>query len=422
MRDEHPRASAFCVDHEAIPFGLSLTMPSQGLAARAISPAAEMDVKERADMIRAIRAGEHAELAFSARTYRQKAGRPNRKHVRFREERLGKIARSGKGMPFLLDHLQFMQRARMGTILASVATTSVDDSALDEGETGFQQTINAVKPEAVISVLDGTIDRFSIGWRGLGKIVCTAHGSPARVSCRCWPGDEVEIDGVKRIVEYEFQDAEQVEVSAVNVPAVLGTQIAEIQAALAAEIETYNGRSHHIMSTLAKLAAHLGIAATASEDDILAAVRQREERTGAELDIARTRANNAEAALAPLQTQLAAARTEAAAASVETSIASAYTAGRLIRQTDAAGASLPDPFEASLRRLGAAAGVTALEAELAAIPVRAPIGLPAQGGPGQGKPSPLPSLQALDDRTIKVAGQLGLSAEDLHTYGPNGER
>lgn len=417
--DDRRHASPFCLDTEAIPGELSITMAAQGLNGERLAALSEIDVKQRAELIRAVRAGEHAELSFTARTFRQRDGKPNRKFVRIKRERLGKAGRSGKGNPFLLDHLQMMQRARLGTVLASSAVDMTEDSNLAEGEIAFRQRIITVKPEGVIGVLDGTIDRFSVGFRALGKVICSVHGTPARTSCRCWAGEEVEVDGVKRIVEYEFSDAELVEVSTVNVPAVLGTEIEEIRAALAAEIETHNGRSYFTMSNLAKLAAHLGCAAAATEDEILAAVQQREQRAGAELEVARQRAINAEQALAPLQTQLAELQRTARAASVDAAIAEAYASGRLLRATDAQGGSQPDPFEASLRKLGAAAGLDVLAAALAEVPARAPIGLAPHGAPGQGRPSPLPGLQPqLDDQTVRSARQLGLSEEDLHRYGP----
>ncbi len=187
----------------------------------------------RRELITAVRGGAHVELALTAKTFRQRDGSPNKRFLRFNPDALGEIASSFVGMPVLRDHNTYEQSARVGTITASDVIT---DSAA--GWSAFRQVLHIVKPEAVISVLDGTLDRFSIGWSATGPVLCTVHKSDVRASsrCGCWPGDVVTIDGLAQTVEYEFQNAEGTEVSTVNVPAVQGTKIEEVRTALAYEL------------------------------------------------------------------------------------------------------------------------------------------------------------------------------------------
>lgn len=413
--------SAFRVDIEAIPCDLSIAAPGLGILRAGLPSITGMDAKERAELIKASNAGEHIELEFSAITYRQLDGRPNLKFVRFSPDALSRVARSARRSPFLVDHNQYQQIARMGTVIASEAITASDDPTLAAGETAFRQRILAVKPRAVVSLLDGTIDRFSIGIRPKGKILCAIHRGRARMDCSCWAGQEVEVDGKRRIAEYEFSDAELPEVSAVNSPAVGGTRIDEVRAALAAEIDHYNGRSSPIMTTMPTLAARLGLAATASEAELVTALDARARESEATLAVATQRAANAEQALAPLRAELATALAAAQAGTIDTALAGAYLDGRLLRLTGEDGKQTPDPFEASLRALGSVAPA-AFATQLAALPVRAPVGLAAigVGGPGKagGTPPGGPAPVQLDAATSIAASQLGLSAEDLAKYGP----
>jgi hypothetical protein len=198
----------------------------------ALKASTALDADDRRELIKKSRAGEHIELTLRARTFRQKDGAPNKSYLRLNPAKLSSIAESFAGKPVLLDHRSWSQEARVGTILDSRA------EAQGHGWIAFLQTLQVVKPEAVISVLDGTLDRFSIGWSRLGAVMCTAHKVDVtkRGACGCWPGDRVEVDGVKHTVEFEFSDAEGTETSGVNTPAVSGTRIEDVRAALSAEI------------------------------------------------------------------------------------------------------------------------------------------------------------------------------------------
>ena len=54
---------------------------------------------------------------------------------------------------------------------------------------------------AVEGVLDGTIDRFSIGWHPTARVLCSVHKKALRGKdgCWCWPGQEVEGEVVEAI-------------------------------------------------------------------------------------------------------------------------------------------------------------------------------------------------------------------------------
>lgn len=205
--------------------------PIEVLGRSSIAGKLDGAVDQRREIIKAVRAGEPAELSVKARTFRQKAGSPNSRFLRHLDEHLPELAASYKGQPLILDHRAWDQRSRMGTIAAS-------EVAIVNGWSAFDQTLHVVKPEAVIGVLDGTLDRFSIGWSiGAGDVICTLHGtSPLKVGyCGCWPGDLVE--GLA--AEWEFSAAIGKETSAVNDPAVDGTSIQsirEVQMSLAAEL------------------------------------------------------------------------------------------------------------------------------------------------------------------------------------------
>jgi len=196
-----------------------------------------VDGDKRREVIKAVRAGEHAELHVRARTFRQKDGAPNKNYLRIATDKLPAVAASFIGKPMLRDHEQHNSTARIGTIVESKAVAAPDDW------TEFHQVLHVVEPQAVIGVLTGLVDRFSIGWHRLGAVQCTAHKSDVtrRGSCGCWPGDRVEVDGKEHVVEFEFQNAEGVEVSTVNAPAVQGTGIEAVRAALSAELGLERG-------------------------------------------------------------------------------------------------------------------------------------------------------------------------------------
>lgn len=328
------------------------------------------DAKARAQMIAAIRAGQHAELDVQATTFRQKDGMPNRRFLRHKPESLESLAASYVGMPFLVDHDTHAQASRVGTITAS--------KLHEHGGTGwssFKMSLHAVKPDAVISILDGTIDRFSIGWSRNGAVLCSVHGVDVtgRESCGCWPGDTVMLDGKPHVVEFEFQSAKGTEVSAVNVPAVEGTGIGDVRAALAAELSfvvPVPPAKETVMLT--RLAAVLGLSALTAAEEDRAVANVEEMRRGRlaaeqERDTARTRVTQ-------LETELKTAKTSGLKTAVDAVLNEGYRTGRLVFGRDSENKALPDNFEPMLRQLAEHSGVDKLQATLATMPVRVPLG------------------------------------------------
>ncbi len=214
---------------------------------------------ERKELLARLRAGEVIELEMDAVTFIQRAT-PNKNFVRIREGALRAFASHFKDKPFLRDHEWRNLLARGGTVKRSRLERAADGSA------ELHQTIELVKPWAVEGALDGTIDRFSIGFSiGAGDIQCSACGkSLISPDCRHWPGDQLE-DG--RFVEAIFTDPEPRESSGVTMPAVDGTHIEGIRAALAEARLEVRKTKEKPMKEIAKI---LGLAEDASEAKIVA--------------------------------------------------------------------------------------------------------------------------------------------------------
>lgn len=395
------------------------------------TPLRNIEDKARFELIESVRAGKHIELNVRAKTFRQRDGSPNRNYLRFKKDRLAAIATSFKGHPMLLDHNKWSQRFRMG---------SIADSVGEEGGHGwfnFDQNLHVTKPEGVISVLDGTIDRFSIGWLPIGTVVCTAHGEDImkRGSCfrrgDCYPGRRVEVDGEAKIAEYEFQNAEGIEVSAVNVPAVTGTRVEDVRKTLALElgIALEHDTERNEGMAFMKLAAILGLAALNEndEDRAVAAVGKLQAdltSTNAQLATWKERAESAEASLSTERKERADETKTRLAADVDACIERAYNEGKLAR-TQGAGAdgkptALADVQEASLRTLGQTSGAKFLADFLASMPQKVPL------GHRVGDPAKLPAIpptqfdtggvaEPSKEDVERISKQLGVTPDEYMT-------
>lgn len=366
----------------------------------------------RLEMIQALRDGKHLELVVKrALAYRQPKGKPNRRYLRFNEDQLVSSAGSWRGQPFLVDHNTYEQDARKGSILTS-------EFSLDEkGAPALFMGFAVVKPEAAISVLDGTIDRFSIGWFSLGPVMCTVHGCDvtSSESCGCWPGEMVKLDGKEKIVEYEYQSFRGKELSAVNVPAVIGTRIEEYRAALAAELHLPPRRTTPKESVMAfpRLAAALALTVLGEGDEdraVAAVTALRERATASELDAATLRRENERlTSELRVQTELA---TRAQGEAIDSLIADAYKAGKLCYGKDAEGKSTPDALESLLRDFGKTAGRDALVAKLTAMKSVIPVGQPPIVNDTKEAPRQL-AVVPTDAEIRRAAQQMGVPEDDL---------
>lgn len=376
-----------------------------------------IDARARAALIEASRAGKHVELSARAITFRQKDGNPNKNYLRFKSSKLEAIGASFVKRPFLLDHNTWSQSSRMGTILESEAVP------LAGGWVGFRQQLHAVKPHGVQSILDGTLDQFSIGWDPRGQVMCTAHGVDvrSRKSCYwtegCYPGKLVEVDGVTKIAEYEWQDTTGTETSGVNSPAVSGTKIEDVKTALAAELSltppTDNRKDPDDMNLLASLATILGVA-TLTEADASSRVKELADGKLAaeqERDTALARSKELDTKVAELEAKVA----EIEGGRVDTILAAAYDAGKLIRSKDKDGKDQPSPREARLRRIAKEPnGIASLEAELAEMPAIIPI---KRSELREEDPNPRPSHGPISRSVLEsTARQMGLSVEELEEH------
>jgi hypothetical protein len=153
--------------------------------------------------------------------YRQPKA-PNRNFIRFLPDILKELASSFVGQPFIRDHRQRDLDARGGTIIASEYQLGSDGPA-------FHQRVELNEPWAIGKALNGNLDRFSIGWHTTGDYLCSVCEKPLlEGDCYHWPGDTVDGKRVEAIVT----GAQGVETSAVLVPAVHGTGVEAIRAAL----------------------------------------------------------------------------------------------------------------------------------------------------------------------------------------------
>lgn len=368
----------------------------------------------RADMITAIRGGKHAELQVNAITFRQRPT-PNRRFLRLAADKLADRAGSWKGLPFLTDHNTYSMSAAKGTILSSKL---VEESAK---VAALEQVLHVVKPDAVIGFLDGTYRKFSIGWFGLGPVMCSVHGTDVRApdGCSCWPGDAVMLDGKPKIVEYEFSDYEGKEVSAVVVPAVRDTNVSDIRAALAAELSlpTTRIRKERTPMALMKLAAALALTAlTESEEDraVTVVTGMRERTAAAELEAGTLRTENTR-----LTTELAVQVALAKAAggiALDGMLTAAYAAGKLTHGKDGEGKNTPDEMESLLRDFGSAHGADKLAAKLAKMPARLPLGQPPIVN-ATTEPASTRQLAVVpsDAQIAQTAADLGVSVDAIRT-------
>ncbi len=365
---------------------------------------------ERKDLLQRLRAGEHIELEFEAITFAQGKG-PNRNFLRFPQGELGRLAKSFKGMPFLRDHDKHSVLARGGTILSSRV------ERLDDGVTAFVQRIRATKVWAVEGLLDGTIDRFSIGFHPAGAIECSQHKAAIFTKCSCLPGDRFGDDEDERRVEFIFHGAEGVEVSGVNVPAVpAATGVGDIRAALSAL--NCGPAAAAKERTMNRLLTRLGLGEGAGEDQAIAVF----DRLSVEHEATKERLKLVEGKLA--ERELESKRREAA--QLELDVEQLYQTGRLPMKRDASGKRVPHELEVPLRRIYETLGYDGFKKYID--------DMPATFGPGelQSKQTPADdqrrSSSPLDQRAFALnldptllrdtLAQMGISEDAAVKYGP----
>lgn len=377
---------------------------------------ADMDSKKaRAQMIEAVRAGKHLALAVTATTWRQRPA-PNRRGLRLAIDKLADRASSWKGKPFLVDHNTYkVMESSKGTILSSKL---IEESPKVHS---FEQTLEVVKPDAVIGVLDRTLSSFSISWFGLGPVMCTVHGvdvlSPD--SCGCWPLETVMVDGKPQIVQYEFTDYGGKETSGVVVGAVHDTSVEEVRAALSAELHLHPTRPRppkesKKMAAFTRLATALKLTALSESDEDAAvtavtALQTRAVSAEAELGLQRAEVTR----LTSENTRLAKEVEVAGAAALDGLIEGAYKSGKLAHGKDAEGKNTPDPNEELLRDLGRLKGRPALAAHIEKMRAVVPVGIPPVSTTTTEPPKATLAAVPTDQQIRDAATQLGVSENEM---------
>lgn len=377
--------------------------------------------KMRGQMIEAVRGGKHLALAVTATTWRQRPA-PNRRGLRLDPSKLADRVGSWKGKPFLVDHNTYrVMEAAKGTILSSKL---IEESPKVHS---FEQTLEVVKPDAVIGILDRTLSSFSISWFALGPVMCSVHGvdlaSPD--SCGCWPLETVMVDGKPQIVQYEFTDYGGKETSGVVVGAVQDTSVDEVRAALSAELHLHPSRPRppkesKKMAAFNRLATALKLAAL-SESDEDAAVTA--------VTTLQTRAVTAEAELGLQRAEVTRLTTEnarlakevevAGAAALDGLIEGAYKSGKLAYGKDAEGKNTPDPNEELLRDLGKLKGGPALSAHIAKMRAVVPVGVaPIVEKTTEAAKATTLAVAPTEQQIRDAANQLGVPENDMRArYG-----
>ena len=167
--------------------------------------------RTKAELIAGIESGEIDHLDFQALVFK---GGKNRNYYRLDESEIHTFAPSFIDRPFLRNHDQEDIDSRDGTIINSWTNGNQ-----------IYQDIRLTTRKGMLSLIEGQIDRFSIGWF-FEKITCSICNQDFR-TCSHWPGRAYPIDteGHSSDCEVIFSGLTGKETSAVNVPAVEGTSI-----------------------------------------------------------------------------------------------------------------------------------------------------------------------------------------------------
>lgn len=362
--------------------------------------------KEEAEQLIAdARAGKLVELYMDACTFLQTA-EPNRNYVRFKNGILSKFARSFVGMPFLKNHDQGDTASRAGTIAASMLEVEGDVRKI-------HMTLKITAPWAIEDTLRGNVDRFSIGWDPTGPILCSICGCPMPWY---WCSNEKNEHMVgemygDEICQWEFTAAVGVEVSTVNVPAVVGTDVDGIRAQLsAARNERLAGSPRKEIATMNKLNAFLallGLAATCTEDDALSAVQGTVNKLAAEKEAHAVTLGLLNDARGKLKKQ----EDETLVTQVEAEIERGVREGRFGLKRNELGERIESAVERSIRHAGKTGGLAAAKEIVdgypaGTIPVAQPTLATTTDKIGKDADATLSAVE------LDVANSLGVSAED----------
>jgi Mu-like prophage I protein len=245
---------------------------------------------ERVDRLRkAVEAGDVRELEFEATVTRTGRGKT---HFQWDPKDFERFAESFKGKPFLKDHREESD-ARGGTIRDSWVEAS------DEYGKVMKQRISVVKKWAMENLLDGTMDRFSIGASRPEQITCSICAKDPRDATGLFggachvPGRLYDLKGKAasrrsgnaKEANFTISGQEGMETSAVVSPAFTGTGLSAMKltasGAVAVPYEQIFGKTAGVEQedeamneTMQKLKALFGLAADAEDSAVVEAAEK----------------------------------------------------------------------------------------------------------------------------------------------------
>jgi hypothetical protein len=171
-----------------------------------------LDLPPRAEILPKIESGEIDHLDFRAQVFSQTS--QNRNPYRFKDEDMKKFADSFEGQPYLRDHDTFSIDSRDGTLVSS---------ELKDGWVVVD--VRLTTRRGMIDYIEGKMDRFSIGWFYEDAHCSICDASFFSRDCNHWPGLKYKVGTEMKQCILTFINPQGKELSAVNVPAMVGTGI-----------------------------------------------------------------------------------------------------------------------------------------------------------------------------------------------------
>lgn len=405
------------ISNDPVAFTLAPTRSENECQLYAGGNGVALSKSDRTAMLAKLRAGAAdapSELELEAVTFIQR-DTPNRNYVRFKPGMLASFGKSFEGQPVLKDHDSRSLSSRAGTIIASKLEHN------DDGSKQIRMRLKLVKDWAIEAALDGTLDRFSIGWNRTAPTQCSICEASLR-NCDHWPGETDAKSG--RVCELLFTGADGTEVSGVNVPAIVGTRIesiSQLEAIDPAQLACILGddatgsvpadpKEKPTMNNLPALVAALGLPPTATEDQILAAA----EAAADKLKIAEQAKTNTETRLAAIEVENKKRADADRASLIEAGISKLVATGKIKPGSE---------VETALRRQGArdmelfAASVADMAGSASVTPVGAPTPGATKDPAGDG---PLSDGKAFAKSNPEIGNWLkkaGISEEEFEKYG-----
>jgi len=367
------------------------------------------DDEKRTELLAMARAGEVVELDISFVAYRQQRGQSNANYTRFAADILADVCASFEGLPLLRDHNTHNIDARAGTVIGARYKRI-------RGGGEFHLTGRVTAQWAVVAVLEGNLDRFSIAWVHGGRetIICSACDSAILTECYHWPGDLVERQKKTIRAEWIYTVARGREASGVSDPAVDGTGIEGIRASLnAANLPCATPTTEDDSMSLKAIAKSLGLSEDATADDIEAAIKAKQ----GQLDAAASEAAQLRTAKEAAEAAAAASADKARAAEIDQLFAKHVNKFPVARDGD--GNKVRHPEDVQLRELAA----TQYDFVEGLLEAKSPY-TPADGPPVH-TPEPTgdpanPAALSYDSNPglRKACKQLGVSADDFAQFNP----